>query len=115
MKGNDNNEVCEGSKMICTFVGSGMRENVTSMHRFFVSGEEQIEDLLGRHGWRCEAIRTVGSLCDQRPVVEEFASSLILDMAVIGSGCAALDPCCFMLSLMHVTKGSSELPEFVQL
>lgn len=31
----ENPEVCEGSKMICTFVGSGMRENVTSMHRFF--------------------------------------------------------------------------------
>lgn len=45
------------SKLTATFVGSSMRENVTSMHRYLVSGPEQIETLLSRFGWTASVHR----------------------------------------------------------
>jgi len=41
----------EKSLMTATFVGQEMRQNATSMHRYLVSGPEQISTLLDKFGW----------------------------------------------------------------
>jgi len=42
------------SRMTATFVGRDMKENSTSMHRYLVTGPDQISALLGKFGWHCE-------------------------------------------------------------
>lgn len=49
------------TKMTVTFVGGSMSENVTSMHRYLVSGPEQIEGFLGKFGWQCK-VTSVGEV-----------------------------------------------------
>lgn len=42
------------SRMTATFVGRDMKENATSMHRYLVTGPDQISALLGKFGWHCK-------------------------------------------------------------
>ncbi|CAE7029159.1 PGR3 [Symbiodinium natans] len=49
------------TKMTVTFVGKGMEENVTSMHRYLVTGADEIAGLLGKFGWQCE-VHSVGEI-----------------------------------------------------
>lgn len=52
------------SKLTATFVGSSMRENATSMHRYLVSGPEQIETLLSRFGWTA-SVQRLGEVAEK--------------------------------------------------
>lgn len=52
------------SKLTATFVGHSMRENATSMHRYLVSGPEQIETLLRRFGWTA-SVHKLGEVAEK--------------------------------------------------
>mmetsp|Transcript_9081 Transcript_9081/g.16618 ORF Transcript_9081/g.16618 Transcript_9081/m.16618 type:complete len:269 (-) Transcript_9081:203-1009(-) len=52
------------TKMTVTFVGAAILENVTSMHRYLVSGAEEIEALLQKFGWQCR-VWSVGDIAHQ--------------------------------------------------
>lgn len=40
-----------GSKLVISFVGQGMKEQATDMHKFLVSSKGQAEEFLVSHGW----------------------------------------------------------------
>lgn len=67
------------SGMIATFVGVSMRENATSMHRYLVSGPQQIEELLSRFGWSC-SVHGLGEVAEEygrKEIPKDYAYYLV--------------------------------------
>eukprot|EP00438_Fugacium_kawagutii_P021852 Skav233021 [mRNA] locus=scaffold909:385052:391693:+ [translate_table: standard] len=69
----------ETSRMTATFVGNFMHENATSMHRYLVSGPEQIESVLSRFGWTANKVHYVGEIAERygRKIPKDFAYFLV--------------------------------------
>lgn len=51
-----------GSKMLVTFVGQDMQQQVTNMHRYLIEEEAEACTLLRSHGWSVEDICTLDTI-----------------------------------------------------
>lgn len=51
--------------MLVTFVGQGMRQQATAMHRYFLHDEDQVQELLRSHGWSADHVLRLDAIAQR--------------------------------------------------